>query len=273
MTTNTDFSNEDYKKIITLLDTLDINASSLKKNHLFRRIQFRMQHTKCTTFYEYYNYVLQDQVEKNELKLAFSINVTHFFRNIDTFDYIKKTIIPKILKSVLTNQQIKFWSAGCADGAEPYSLAILLDQLNISPTKAHIVATDYNSELLSKAQVGIYTLDYLKETPLDIQQRYFIQRSNKSVEIKSFLKTYVDFRIHDLTTSTSQSLENTFDVILCRYVFIYFTREQQLEIFNAFYKVLKQDGFLIIGPTESIPISMKEKFPLVENTHSIAIKV
>ena len=214
MTEITEFSNEDYKKIVSLLNFLNINASSLKRNHLIRRIRIRMTHTKCNTVHEYYKYVLQNQIEKNELRLVFSINVTHFFRNADTFEYIKNNVIPKLARSVPEDKRLKFWSAGCADGAEPYSLAILLDQLNISSVKAHILATDYNSNLLKKARAGLYTIDYLKETSPDVQQKYFFHPSPSIVEIKSFIKNYVEFRTHNLTFLNNNLPKNTFDAIL-----------------------------------------------------------
>ena len=267
------FSDDDYKNIVVLLNSLDINASSLKKIHLLRRIYFRMESTKCNTFQEYYKYVLQNQTEEKELRLTFSINVTHFFRDISIFDYIKNTILPKLLKSLSDNESIKFWSAGCADGAEPYSVAILLHQLNIPPTKARIIATDYNSDLLLKAKNGRYPLDYLKETPPHIHQKYFSFLSNASIEIKPFLKEYVDFKTQNLISTHFISPETNIDVILCRNVLIYFTREQQLNIFNNFYKTLKISGYLIIGRTENIPLSIQTKFTLVDKMHTIAIRI
>lgn len=264
------FSEADLKKLEFLLKILGIKHNSLKKSHLLRRVRVRMMRTGCKSFDEYYDYIHIHKDERKEFCLAFSINVTRFFRNADTFEFIKQNVLPKIRKNVGKEETIKIWSAGCADGAEPYTLAILCEQVNLRPPRVKILATDFNQESLLKARRGLYPSEYLNETPADIQRKYFNTRSPDKVQISPHLHDYIDFMLHNLTSQGVRAPGARFDLIICRNVLIYFSREQQKEIFQMFYKALKPQGFMVLGRTEILHPSYRDKFEIYSSTHRIA---
>ena len=120
---------------------------------------------------DYIQFAFKDLEEQKMLRQAFSVNFTRFFRNIKTFNFIKSDILPNLLKR-LTNKPITIWSAGCADGAEAYTLAILCNELKLKHHHIKIIATDFNQKSLDIAQKGKYPVDYLFETPHEIQQNH-----------------------------------------------------------------------------------------------------
>ncbi|MFX1253615.1 MAG: CheR family methyltransferase [Promethearchaeota archaeon] len=265
-------SEKDLNQIELLLKSINVNLFSLKKSHVLRRIRVRMMRTGCKTISEYYRYVQTHEKEKEELYLTFSINVTRFFRNADTFHFIKQEVFPKLLHRKDRHKPLKIWSAGCADGAEAYTLAIMCKQFNLRPTRVKILATDYNRQLLVKAEEGIYPVEYLSEITKEQKQLCFTQISKDSIQINPELKPFIEFRKHNLTQENSLLPDTDFDLILCRNVLIYFTRDQQEPIFQMFYEKLKPMGFLILGRTEILPISRYEQFSIFSPTHRIVRK-
>ncbi|MFX1534354.1 MAG: CheR family methyltransferase [Promethearchaeota archaeon] len=245
MTGSTIFSEDDLKMLGWLLKSLGIKQGSLKKSHLLRRVRVRMMRTRCEKFSEYYRYIQTHKEERQKLFLTFSINITRFFRNADTYLFIEQQILPVIRKRVRNGRPVKIWSAGCADGAEPYSLAILCEQSNLYPPNVKIIATDFNHELISKARKGIYPQEYLDETSPSIQCKYFSPRAANMVQISPHLLDYIDFKVHNLTLEGAKAPSSRVDLIVCRNVLIYFSKEQQHQIFQMFHKALRTMGFLI----------------------------
>jgi chemotaxis protein methyltransferase CheR len=268
-----EFSEDDLKNLGWLLKSLGMRQASLKKSHLLRRVRVRMMRTGCEKFSEYYQYVQTHKEERQKLFLTFSINVTRFFRNADTFQFIEQQILPIIRTRVRNGRAIKIWSAGCADGAEPYSLAMLCEQSNLSPTHVKIIATDFNHELLFKARKGIYPQEYLEETSPDIQRKYFSPRASNMVQISPHLLDYIDFRIHNLTLEGAKAPSSRVDLIVCRNVLIYFSKEQQDHIFHMFHKGLIIHGFLVLGRTELVHPRWRDKFKPYNTVHRIATKI
>ncbi|GFR36126.1 hypothetical protein TCEA9_19380 [Thermobrachium celere] len=142
---------------------------------------------------------------------------------------------------------LKIWSAACSIGAEPYTLAIILDK--ITPNKKHnILATDIDQTVLEQAKQGIYNKNEVKNVDDDLLKKYFIQVQDK-YQIIDEIKKRVIFKKHDLIMD---SYETGFDLIVCRNVVIYFTQETKNEIYRKFYTSLKPGGLLFVGATESI---------------------
>jgi chemotaxis protein methyltransferase CheR len=225
--------------------------------------------TKSVT--EYINFAKNSLEEQENLKQAFSINVTHFFRNADTYEVILKKILPTITAN---NARAKIWSAGCADGAEPYSLAMMLHSIGIQPGQAKILASDYNPESLEMAKRGIYPKEYDRELPIQFKKYLTYNQADNTYQIDTNLKNYIDFKIHNLISDDLRNIgENSFNLILCRNVLIYFTKEQQELIYEKFYAGLKKDGFFIVGRSEIILGNYREKFSLFDSNHRISQKI
>jgi chemotaxis protein methyltransferase CheR len=264
-------TDENIKNLDAVLRNLNVDITSLKKSHLLRRIRVRMLRSGFTSFSDYFIFLKTNNDEKSQLQLAFSINVTKFFRNSDTFEFLKKDVIPNVINNS-TSKMIKVWSAGCANGAEPYSLAILFENFKVRVNRVIITATDYNYELLAFAKKGIYSDDYFDETTPEILQKYFVKQDSKNYKVKSNIQSYIEFKKHNLVKDRVLA-ERAFDLIVCRNVLIYFNRELQPTLFEKFYSALKPKGYLVLGRTESMPLDLRKKFKMINTTHRVFQKI
>ena len=260
-------TDDNIKKLDLVLRDLNVDITSLKKSHLLRRIRVRMLRSGFKAFDGYYNYLKTSVNEKKELQLTFSINVTKFFRNADTFEYLQSEIFPILVKNSVS-KRLKIWSAGCANGSEPYTLAIILEKFNIQAHFAKIYATDYNYELLSFARQGVYSKEYFDETKPEILQKFFIKENENFYRVKQSLQSRIEFKKHNLVKDVV-NFEKNFDLIVCRNVLIYFNRELQPMIFEKFFNALKPGGYLVLGRTESMPLDLRKKFKTINTTHRI----
>ncbi|WP_341451573.1 CheR family methyltransferase [Desulfonispora thiosulfatigenes] len=143
--------------------------------------------------------------------------------------------------------KLKIWSAACSNGAEPYSVAMILDQL--TPRQIHTIdATDIDDKILQDARKGCYKADLLKNVSPDRLAKYFT-KDGDTFCLSQDIKNKVKFKKHDLI---KDSYQTNYDLIICRNVTIYFTKEIQNQLYENFRKSLAPDGILFIGATESV---------------------
>lgn len=232
-------------RIIRYLADNDIRVHDYKKNYIVRRIRARVVRSRLGTFKEYYKFLLANPSEINIIKNSLSINVTRFFRNRDTFDYIKQEILPLVAREK-EGKNIKLWSAGCAVGAEPYSITFLMDYVNAPYS---VQATDIKSELLEMGRGALYDNAYLGELNHLEKTLYFDLLDNNTVRVKKAFRSKVKFyKLNLLKDRYPKKL----DVIFCRNVLIYIDKIAQIKIIKGFMDSLNPGGFLILGRTESI---------------------
>ena len=236
---------------------------------LERRLQKRVHNTKTKNLKGYLEYINENQDELDHLIDVFTINVSRFFRNSLTFEYISKHILPDLLtKTEFSNKNnnIRIWSAGCSTGEEPYSIAILLNEFEKKEHKnfnANIFATDIDKKALSKAHAGMYTLESVKKIKYGILTKYFTENKGSYI-IDDQITSMVQFSKYDLTDKKisvpAASIFGGFDIVLCRNVLIYFNPEFQKIIFDKLYKSLNNNGYLILGEAETPSEGYKHKF-------------
>lgn len=227
-----------------VLKEFGINLSAYKSNQLHRRILSLMSRVGVNTVDEYIALLKKDPNQRQKFLDFITINVTEFFRNPEIFDDLKGK-----LQSELSpyNKNLKIWSAACSIGAEPYSIAMILD--SISPMSRHtILATDIDSTILEKAKKGEYVYSEVKNVKKEYMDKYFKIIGDKYI-IDSKIKNMVTFKKHDLIL---EKYENNFDLIVCRNVVIYFNQDVKNEIYKKFSSSLKKGGLLFVGATESI---------------------
>lgn len=223
---------------------LGIDLESYKENQLRRRIDNFMQKYRSRDYAEFFS-LLKTRCSAYEAFLNhLTINVSEFFRDPKKFEELEKVYLPALLT---TKKNLKIWSAACSIGAEPFSIAIILDENN-SELKHRILATDVDKNILARAAEGKYTADAIKNVSKERLARYFTKEGNKYI-ISRELKKKVTFKHHDLL---KDKYETGFDLILCRNVTIYFTREAQDRINEKFSKSLNKGGILFIGGSEMI---------------------
>lgn len=227
---------------------------------LERRINKRLLETDTGSFNEYYNYLVNNQVEEDELIDALTINVSKFFRNPFVFEFISEKLVPRLIFGKLKKKEkyLRIWSAGCASGEEPYSLAIIfnefLEKENLE-LDLRIFATDIDKKSLKSAKEGVYNFESIKEVKYGLLSKYFIQE-NSSFKIVSKIKNMVNFSFYDLLEKKSyappESIFGNFDLVFCRNVLIYFNLEYQEKIFEKLHHSLAPNGYLILGEAEMV---------------------
>ena len=244
------------KKFIKDQYYIDINR--YKKKQMHRRLSAWLRRSRATNWSDYFQMVREDTEEEDRFRDYLTINVTSFFRDPDRWESIQHEVMPQLLaglngSSYAGNPGLKIWSAGCSIGAEPYSLAILMDR--VSPGRKHeIVATDFDRGALLRARAGgPYSKDDVKHVSAGDLKKYF-QQEGEAFFVKDRLRKSIRFQEQDLLSS---SFETGFHLIVCRNVVIYFTRAIKEDLYQKFHTSLTEDGVLFLGGTEIIPQSRK----------------
>jgi len=235
---------ERVKKMVREHSGLD--CSGYRDEYLQRRFKIRLTATGVENYGRYIGYLKNHPDEFQNLINDLAINYTMFFRDADVYGYLQKNLLPKILFS---SDHVRIWSAGCATGEEPYSLAILIHKVLGHAIASHSVtlyASDIDKDALAKAEAGVYLekqLGFLDRFSVD----RFFTREGDNCRVNDFLKQIIRFERVDLNTSC---IHQNIDLILCRNVMIYFSKESQQKIHMNFYNSLKEGGYFITGKSE-----------------------
>lgn len=199
-------------------------------------------------------------VTKQQLDLLAShltVGETYFFREPRSLEALERHILPELVADRYGgNQQLRFWSAACCTGEEPYSLAILLKRLlpDLSAWQTTILATDISQRFLHKAKEGVYGQWSFRGVSPALRERHFSRTPGGLYAIHSELKQMVNFAQLNLVEDPYPASANDtvdMDVILCRNVLIYFTAERIKHIIEQFYHALVDGGWLIVSPVET----------------------
>jgi len=252
--------NTAFQKVKRLVqESAGLNCSGYRDEYLKRRFEIRLRATGSNTFAKYIIYLRKNPGEFNNLLNDLTINYTNFFRDTDVYVYLEKILLPKLFQS---KNPVRIWSAGCASGEEPYSLAILVHKIlgrSIDNHPVTIFASDIDKDALSKAKQGDYQQKQLTMDQILIDQ--FFTKEERCFRVKDFVKQIIRFEQFDLMkTTTHQSL----DLILCRNVMIYFSREGQQQIHMGFYNALRNGGYFISGKSEILSGEPSRKFLTID---------
>lgn len=178
------------------------------------------------------------------------VQETSFFRTVAHFDALRTRILPDILRDERREKTIRLWSAGCASGPEPYSLAItLLEAVGLRRGwKTEVHATDIGVSSLGEAKAALYEERIVRKTPAEIRERYF-SKEGSLFRVASAVRTMVEFRRHNLM---EDGYPKDVDVIFCRNVLIYFRPDSRAHILQGFHAALRPGGHLFLGHSESL---------------------
>jgi chemotaxis protein methyltransferase CheR len=246
MTEKLEKSMLDYSTFKTLAGELTgLDLSNYKSVQMDRRINSLKQLWNLPTYDDYLKVLKSDPKKYKEFVNRLTINVSEFFRNPERYDDLWNRILPEILSG---NNDVKIWSAGCSNGAEPYSVAIIINELNAA-NRVRILATDFDREILNKAQLQPkYAANEVRYFPLDLLRKYFDIQEDYFY-LKDSIRRMVKFSFHNLLEN---SFETGFDLIICRNVVIYFTVDAKNNLYQRFYEALKPGGYLWVGGTEPL---------------------
>ena len=243
---------EPLQKIFSMLRTkTGVNFFQYKLPTLKRRIRRRMVLHKFDTLPDYVAYLQSTPGEVDALSQEMLINVTQFFRDAETFDFLKKNVLPQILREHAKDEPIRIWSAGCATGEEAYSLAIILVEF-LESHKRHIPFQIFGSDIseanIAKARAGLYSKSIASDVSEKRLRRFFTQM-NGSYQISKSIRDMCVFAKQDIISDPPFS---QLDLISCRNVLIYLEPVAQKHILPLFQYALKPSGFLVLGKSEGV---------------------
>lgn len=247
------FTNEDFKFLVDLAKTrTGIVFSDHKRDLVYGRLARRLRSLGLKSFAQYRT-ILQGNNGEDEVVAmvnAMTTNLTKFFRESHHFDILSKQVIEPKIKS--TDRRLRIWSAGCSSGEEPYSIAMTLHHAvpNLRSWDSKILATDIDTEMVKHAAAGIYDSSRMGQMPGDYLRRYFESVANTKISVNSDIRSLVTFK--QLNLLDPWPMKGPFDVIFCRNVVIYFDKNTQRTLFNRFADLMKSDGLLFVGHSESL---------------------
>jgi len=221
-----------------------------KPSCLRRRLAVRMRARGVHTYPEYARVLQADANEYDRLLDALTINVTKLFRNREAWESLVTRFLPDLWRK--RDGVLRCWSAGCATGEEPYTLAILLlehaRRAGGTATRCVVDATDLDPAVLARARGGRFRAAAFEETPPDIAERYFDAGDERMVA--AAVRALVRFSQHDMLCQAPPT--SPYDVIVCRNVVIYFGRPTQERLYHAFADALRPGGILMLGKVETL---------------------
>jgi len=247
-----------------------LDCCQYKINFLKRRLAVRLRARGVESYREYMR--LLDEEEYEKLFEALTINLSYFFRDSSTFEALRDKVLRPLLREKAGRRLIRVWSAGCASGEEPYSVAILFHELlgeDLKNWQIRIHATDLDAIALERAQRGVYNEFSFRGTNPGYIRRYFIRLSDREYSLSPEIKAMVGFKQHDLLADPPP---RHLDLILCRNVLIYFSRQQQERLFVIFHEALNEGRYLVIGKTEILSPSATKLFKPLDLREHIYIK-
>lgn len=230
---------------------IGFNCEDYKQPHLKRRLAVRLRATQSGSYKDYAKVLLKNTDEERYLKETLTVNVTELFRNPETYESVRKNVLPELIKSKGGNRFIKVWSAGCSNGEEPYSIAIMLNEYLGSSARKYnisIIGTDIDEDSLKKANMAIYQSRQLEKIGKERINRFFVKKDN-DFQVIDEIKKLVKVKRHDMISEPKLS---GFDIIFCRNVTIYFEQKLQEVLYMNFYNALNEGGYFVMGKTETL---------------------
>ena len=238
-------------------------CASYKEKCVRRRIAVRMRARGVHSYAEYMRVLDADPAEYERLMDALTINVTKLFRNWDSYQALDRLVIPELWSRP---GEIRIWSAGCASGEEPYSLAVLMyrhaERTNrlADIDRVTVIGTDIDRGSLEAAERGEFGEAAFADTPAELRSRYFSE-SAPHIVIPA-VRRLVRLQRRDLLNDPPPRPQ--FDLIVCRNVLIYFDRATQESLFGKFHSALGPGGILMLGKVETLLGDARSRFVAVE---------
>jgi chemotaxis protein methyltransferase CheR len=224
---------------------IGVPLGQYKEPQMKRRMASLMARHGVTSWALFAKAIATDKKVLNDVQDTLTINVSEFFRQPDRFQELQKVHLPRLLKE---RPRLRIWSAGCSIGCEPYTLAMVLNE--VDPRGAHtIIATDVDAPILARATAGTnYPPAEVRSVPPEFLRKYFTFNGT-TYRVNDDIRRNVTFRRHDLL---KDAYPPDLDMVLCRNVVIYFTEEAKSHIYRGFANVLRPNGMLFIGGSEMI---------------------
>lgn len=267
MNNSIDITTEEFEKIRAFIKhRVGISLSDQKTSMVKGRLHKRLVELGMISFDEYYKYLTSPDgdAEISNFINAISTNVTSFFRSPQHWQYLKDHLDDIFYSK--KEKKIRIWSAACSSGEEPYSIMMFLKEnlRDFSNWDIKILATDISHKALSKAMRAEYEQKDVGQMANWMLTKYFDKVSDK-YKIKNDLRPYITFRSFNLVNDDFSIFKNSFDIIFCRNVMIYFDMHTRKTLVSKFHKLLPKDGLLFLGDSEAI-IENKSEFSFIKSS-------
>ena len=261
------FGNEDFEALRKLVKELTgINLSEQKRELVYGRLARRLRALGLRTFAEYRDLLSSDGGrEISELCNAITTNLTAFFREGHHFDYLREQVLKPLASQSAPTRRVRIWSAGCSTGEEAYSLAMTVIEAlpDLRRWDVKILATDLDSDVLERAQRGIYAADRVRTLGPQRLSRFFVERRAREglcYEVAPELTALITFK--QLNLMHHLPMKGPLHAIFCRNVVIYFDKDTQRELFARVAYLQRPGDLLFLGHSESLFKVSEEYTPI-----------
>jgi chemotaxis protein methyltransferase CheR len=255
-------SDADFELYRTLIyNESGIHFTATNRSILESRLKERLREKGLDSVKTYFGTISRDKEELKNFLDSITTNLTRFFRNQAHFDALEHHVVPELLKikKGTPNTTLKIWSAGCSTGEEPYTIAMLMNEILPPPYKFEIVASDISLKCLMTGKEGFYSDSRIVGVPDPYLKKYFTKVEG-GYKVHADLMSKIRFDYHNLKNDSG--LRNL-DIVFCRNVIIYFDEAAQKAVINRFWDSMASKSFLFIGHSESL-FGMDTKFEFVK---------
>lgn len=253
-------TNADFRQIAAMLHAdAGIYLPESKATLVYSRLAKRLRALGLQSFRDYCAFVSQNDGagvdERQKMLAALTTNVTRFFREPHHFEHLRKTILRPLVDVARRGGRVRFWSAACSNGAEPYSIALtILSELpNVAAYDLKVLATDIDPYMIAEGAAGVYSNSVIAPVPADLRRNWFTSSpagDGKVWTANDTLRSLVVFR--ELNLIGQWPMRGQFNAIFCRNVVIYFEEETQAQLWSRFTPFLVPGGYLYIGHSERL---------------------
>lgn len=252
-----------------------LNITEEKRELVYGRLVKRLRSLGMKNFRQYCDYLKRDdknsQEELTNFINAMTTNTTAFFRENHHYEYLKNTLFPELIvkNRDVIKPRLRIWSAGCSEGQEVYSIAMVLKECipEIESWDVKILATDIDSDILKIAKRGIYSFDSIKDISKQRRKRWFqsgVSHNNLGmVKVRDEIKKLVSFR--QLNITEQWPMQGLFDVVFYRNLAIYFDMDTRINVLDKMANQMMSGSHLFVGHSESL-FGLTEMFATVGHT-------
>jgi chemotaxis protein methyltransferase CheR len=223
---------------------------------LERRLLPRLRTLKLDSFEPYARMLLSGPGAREELTRALeqvAVRETYFFRGPQQFQAFRGELLPRLARANAPARRLRIWSAGCASGEEPYTIAMLvLDSALFTRWKVDIVGTDLSRSAIAAARRGLFREGSMRAIPDDFRDRVFARETPGFWRLDERVRRMVTFETLNLIDIPRYAAYAGFDLIFCRNVLIYFKRRTRRPVVRGFYDTLSDGGYLLLGHAEAL---------------------
>jgi chemotaxis protein methyltransferase CheR len=262
-----DFGPEDFNALRTLVKGITgISLAESKQELVYGRVSRRLRALGIGTFKEYRELLSRPESEQEVVEFcnAITTNLTSFFREGHHFDYLREHLLEPRAASE-GSRRLRIWSCACSTGEEPYSIAMtVLEAIpDLARWDIRILATDLDSDVLARAQAGIYKADRLSGMSQQRKARFFEASGPGEFRVRPQLRELITFK--QLNLMHELPMRGPLDALFCRNVIIYFDKETQRALFQKFAPLQRKGDLLFLGHSESL-FKVSESWQLIGKT-------